>query len=187
MEQRIISFLLNHYIIDYNEKEIYEYGLKKLKGILLNVVLTVVAGIVLGLGIESIIFLISYASLRRYAGGYHAPSERSCMLLSMLLVITVLLSVKYISVNYKSLICIAVISSIAIYIKAPVESRNKPLNEKERRIYRIKTRVILCIELIIAGIIGVCSYMDTTKCMVFSLASVALLTLFSDKPDNSSA
>lgn len=181
MEQQIVSFLIKEKIIKKDEEELYIYGLNKLKGSIINFLMTVLVGLILHMFWESILFFILYVPIRQYAGGYHAPNQRICFILSVMLILAALLAIKYIGMNSLCIVSIAAISGIIIFIKAPVESINKPLSIKERDVFRKRTRLILLIYIAVILSCIIFSWDYIAKCILIVVASSALLTLFSDK------
>ena len=51
--------------------------------VLLNLISTIVIGVIVGKVFESIAFLVFYIPLRSYVGGYHASTPRSCYFISI--------------------------------------------------------------------------------------------------------
>lgn len=180
MEKRIADFLIAQSIIHANDKELYIYGLNKLKGIIINVFMTVMIGFLLDMVIESILFLIVYISLRRYVGGYHAPGPVTCFILSTVLVTAVLSGIKYVPVNFYIVAAMLIISGLIIFIKAPVESKNRSLSSNEKRVFRNRARIIFSVYALIA-ISGYMQFSCFAKCIAFTLASIAIFAMFSDK------
>lgn len=65
------------------------------------------------------------------------------------------------------------ISSIVIWITAPVETENNPLDEVEQLVYQKRTRIILVIEIVIILL-----------CLIFSknqIAATIVLGLFTEE------
>lgn len=57
------------------EKEIILFGLKQGKSLLYSVLATLLTGLLMGLLWESILFVICFLPLRRFAGGFHAKTR----------------------------------------------------------------------------------------------------------------
>lgn len=51
--------------------------------VLINLISTIVIGVIAGNVFESIAFLVFYIPLRSYAGGYHASTPRRCYFISI--------------------------------------------------------------------------------------------------------
>lgn len=137
------------------QEEILEYGLKQMLLSLLNFVTTMVLGIVFGCVYEGCIFILAYAILRSFAGGYHAKTPLRCYFASVFL-ISIFFALMKVMNNRTGLLLTAVaVSIVMVFALAPIEAVNKPLDKEERLVYRRRTRQILFIEvcLIIAGYI----------------------------------
>lgn len=123
-------------------EEIVQYGLKRGKIILLSTIVTITIGAFLGIIWQSIVFWFSLSILRKYIGGYHSNTEKSCYAISFIVVVVSLFCVKSIDYNGKCGIILQILSFLAILILAPVENTNHILDEEEKRKYGIKGKVI---------------------------------------------
>lgn len=94
----------------------------------------------LGLAVESLTFLIAFSAIRTFSGGYHCKSATSCYFVSNALVFLILLIIKYASFQiHLYLIMLLVCVSITILtIYAPIETENRPLDEKEQKYFQKK-------------------------------------------------
>ncbi|MGL5257136.1 MAG: accessory gene regulator ArgB-like protein [Proteocatella sp.] len=136
----IVQFMLKHGVIEAEDAEVYQFGLNQLIFIAINLTTTVIIGIVFSMLFESIIFLVSYMVVRVYAGGYHAKTQFRCYIISSLFIVLALMGVKYIIwEGFASVIAIT-IASMVIFKLSPVETKNKPLDEIETKIYKTKSR-----------------------------------------------
>lgn len=89
-------------------------------------------------GLQFVLFTAAYMTLRVYAGGYHAPTQVRCYILSFIMVVTALLLIDWISISkYVAFISIVAVSG-CIYLFSPPEHVNKPLSEGERKAYKRK-------------------------------------------------
>lgn len=129
------------------ERELYEYGLQQGLLILVNMFTTVAIGFLFEMVWQSILFMIVYIPLRSFAGGYHAKTQSTCYFFSILLTTSVLLAIKLISETNFNIIGLALAAGMTIYVLAPIEDANKPLDQKEAVAYKKWTRVILAVEL----------------------------------------
>ena len=96
------------------------------------------------------IFLIAFMLLRQEAGGYHAPGWMSCYFLSCgILVLTLL----WIKAEFAYQTCLTIAAALAagmgIFLFAPLEDKNKPLEEAEKKVIGKKARIIVVTELIL--------------------------------------
>lgn len=132
--------------------EIIQYGLERGKIMIAAMGITFFLGYIGGVFFQSIIFYIALNELRRFAGGYHAKTERRCFLISFLLLVFSLGFIKYMGLWKEShwiLFIATFFHSALIFFLAPVENHNKPLDEEEQVRYRKKTRQIVIGECIL--------------------------------------
>ena len=116
---------------------------------LLNIITTVVIGLFFGMIMQSLIFLVFYIPLRSYAGGYHAKTQIRCFATSVSIILIMMILIKYnVLSNIEYVIC-TIISIIIIIIFAPVEDKNKPLDDVEHKKYKYITYIILSLETIV--------------------------------------
>lgn len=130
------------------EKDIIVYGLSSALEQGISILITVVLGVLFGLLFESFIFLISFSMIRIYAGGYHCKKSTHCYLISSGMMISALVLVKLIPIEYiTSLSVILLLISVSVILKfAPVGAINKPLDNMEKKYYRKKTLFYLSLE-----------------------------------------
>lgn len=143
LSSNITDQLVKNGIIVLEEKEIYSYGLQRGFTMVINILLSLVIGLVLGMPLESIIFMVAYIPLRSYAGGYHARTQFTCHILSLVIIVVALLAIKFISWTNTFSILLLLISGSLICFLSPVPDSNKPLNEKEIKAYKKNVILIL--------------------------------------------
>lgn len=126
-------------------EEIIRYGIKRGKVIFLSTLITLLLGAFIGVIWQSIIFWLSLSMLRKYAGGYHADTEIQCYAISFITVIISLFAIKLL--NYKGTwsIVVQTIISLIIWFLAPVENTNHILDIDEKKIYGIRTKIIVIV------------------------------------------
>ena len=78
-------------IIVSDEEEICQYGVQQLLTMTLNLVCTVVLGVIYGMLPESILIMVLYIPLRSYAGGFHAKTSFRCFIYSLIMMVLLLL------------------------------------------------------------------------------------------------
>ena len=163
-------------IITEEDKELYTYGMQQGVLILLNIVSTIMIGIILNLVWQSIIFLLAYMPLRSYAGGYHARSQFRCYVVSQFIVVVALIGMRGIQWTSLTALLSVIISAGIIFALTPVEDANKPLDASEKKLYKRKTRKILLLEILIALVFWFINK-EISVCiiMVFDILSIMLL------------
>ena len=145
LSRRFVEFMLENKIIPEQDKEIYRFGFVLMLRIILNVLTLLFIGTCFNMIVESITFLICSLMLRSYSGGFHSDNPVICFLISVLATISMLFVIKsgMWSVQFS---CALIVLSLGVILRyAPVEHKNKPLEEIERKIYRKRLWGIVCV------------------------------------------
>ena len=143
---------------DEGDIEVYAYGFEMFWENILALIFFQVVGIIIGLGFETLFFLLAFLSIRRNAGGYHAKTSGRCFLSSSLIYAVFLLLIfliPYWSIGYVALLCVGL--SVAPIIKlAPFRDKGTPLGERLTKVFRKRVRVIFAVQaFVILGLSGV--------------------------------
>lgn len=148
---KLTKILIEQKIITIDNRETITYGLSTGIEIILNLITTLVIGLILNMVLESIVFIVSFAFIRIYAGGYHLKKALNCYFFSNGIVALVLVTVKIIPKEYISItnLILLAISIPVIFKFAPLGTPNKPLSDHEKEYFRKKVLSYLSIEVII--------------------------------------
>ena len=142
MLSRIATYLTDYLIrlevLMSDDRDLYIYGFFLLVSHFFYLVVTLLAGMLFDVVLESIVFYSVFMVIRNYAGGVHAKNEIVCTLLTT---ISILVSISIMSYMYNcNYIIIPLImllfGSISIICFAPLDSEEKPLDCEEVSIYR---------------------------------------------------
>lgn len=136
-------------VIQEEDKELYQYGVEQICSIVLNIMTTVIIGVLYGMISEILIFMFAYIPLRIYAGGFHAKTSLRCYLCSVAITIIALSVMKFVKIPYFICIIAAAVSSIVILSAAPIEDKNKPLDSVEKTVFKKRTVFIWLAEIIL--------------------------------------
>jgi len=137
------------------DKELYLFGIQQGLTNILNLVTTVIIGLVLGVLWQMLLFMAAYIPLRSFAGGYHAKTPLRCYILSVLLLTAIALAIKYVYLHIYFQLGLLISASITVFLLSPVGNENKPLDELEKKIYKRKT-IVICISEISTAIVLLC-------------------------------
>ncbi len=163
-------------IITEEDKELYTFGMQQGIIIILNIISTIIMGIIFDMVWQSVVFLLAYMPLRSYAGGYHSRTQIRCYLVSLFIIAVALIGMK--EIQWTSIIALfsVIISAGIIFTLTPVEDANKPLDASEKDLYKRKTRKILLLEILIALVFWFINK-EISVCiiMVFDILSIMLL------------
>lgn len=140
--EKMVNTFLKNQVIDKENTEAYKYGMELLVSQVISIGVVLILGILLGRMWETLLFLIFFIAIRVYAGGYHASCYRNCIMGFAISYIGILVIGEWMrkeQLEFLAIICL-VFANIIIYILAPIEDRNKPLDSKEYIEYRKKAQ-----------------------------------------------
>ncbi len=164
--------------------EIVKYGLEILLIKYLFFSAALIIGILMHSFWECLIFIIFLSTIRSKSGGYHADTRIQCFVQSMLTFVFALSILKLESI-YKIIIIplsvLAFCSSIIIWLFAPIDTKNNPLSENEKKRFGIKSKVILCLEMVIAIISYLIGFDGISCSIMLALITTSLLILMGKK------
>ncbi len=86
ISHKIGDNLVRSNVIKEEDAEIYIYGINQIFVSVLNVSSALIIGLILGMFLESIIFMAAYIPLRSFAGGYHAKTPLRCYFTSLTII-----------------------------------------------------------------------------------------------------
>lgn len=136
-------------------QEVICYGLEILVLKIIFWISAVIIGLLMGVLFENIVYMGLFTILRSYSGGYHAKSRVKCFVQSMLSIILSMCILKisdiYNVVNL-GIAVFTIFSFVIIFILSPIDTQNKQLDYNEFVCFRIKVRIILFTEVILATI-----------------------------------
>lgn len=142
---KVTEKMLKNGSISDEERELYIYGLFMIISQAMFFALSCVFGLLFGCFAESIIFYVSFAAIRKFAGGYHASTEARCEISSSLSLLACTAVIKFSKMfDFKTvLLCGAVLCTVLIFTFCPLDTPEKPLDEKEFKYFRKISRIIL--------------------------------------------
>lgn len=138
------KYLTRNSMIIQHDEVIYKFGVKVLFWHVSHILIVAILGAMMNKFCETLVFIILYSILRKYAGGYHAKSETKCLLCSLIVVIIVNVFSDFLLDKSKAFSTLLLLVSSAIIWKfAPVDNVNRQLSNKERNLYAAKTKISL--------------------------------------------
>jgi accessory gene regulator B len=154
------------------DKEVYRYGIQQGLNLTLNILTTIIIGVLCGMVYPSLLFLACYMPLRSFCGGYHAKTHLRCYIYSVIMITSILLVAKYTAFNIVLYEVLVLISLIIILLLAPVEDENKKLDSVEKRVFRKRAYIIASLEVLLYHLF---LFMHLTNCC--KIISTALFSL----------
>lgn len=142
LSKKVVIFLIEMKMVKDEDRELYEYGMFIMLSNFIFFVLSGLLGWMQGNIWESLLFYVLFSALRCYAGGYHAKSEAECTCYTTiaLFIASYAISLLYKANNNFFLICLLVLCSYVVCRLSPLDSGNKPIDNKEKIAYRKKTK-----------------------------------------------
>lgn len=180
LSKKIVNSLVENKIVNFEDKQLYEYGLHQGVVMILNIITTIGIGIIFGMIWQIILFMIVYIPLRIYSGGYHSKTQTRCYIFSIGLTIVALLLMKMI--YWTNFLCISttVISAMIILVLAPVEDSNKPLDTIELKVYKERTIMILIFDVYVLFIFILLGLFEISVCISVGLLVLSIMLLLGD-------
>ncbi len=134
LSQNITDFLISREVINEKDAEIYVYGYEMIISGIIDFLITMIIGILLGCPLNAVIFFIMFVSIRLYSGGYHANNYVKCKLI-MISLLLVVLEISSIVLPLNAVCILMLLLVITVCFHSPIENQNKPLDDMEKRKY----------------------------------------------------
>lgn len=99
LSDKFAGKLIRARIISESDADVYVYGFFQLAMMLLNIVTTLLLGILFQLLIPCILLNLSYIPIRINAGGHHAGSPMKCYINSTIMIAILLVVIKWIPIH----------------------------------------------------------------------------------------
>lgn len=151
------------------------YGMELFLSSMINIIITCILGVLFGRLPETVIFLLSFCTLRKYAGGYHAPNYFLCGLSFQTIYCFIMLN--RLLVDVRLIYLIIGISLTLVWVYSPVEDLNKPLDSERKQLFGKKAKLVLLAEgcaFLISRLLG---YEIIYKYIVYAVLFSAVLVL----------
>lgn len=153
MVEKISQLLAEKIVLNIGQEEdqeIYEYGLQIFLNTLFSISIVLVLSILIKEFCGTVIFLISYCSIRLYAGGLHADTNNKCMMIFVGGYVIASIITQNIEITLNAgIIIILLLFNVCIGFWAPVDALNNPVPIQKRSIMRKRASLI---SIIITGV-----------------------------------
>lgn len=177
---RLLARKISHYyiekgIIDEIKVNILSYGFELLISTIINFFIIFCIAYIFDIVIETILFLISFIPLRLTAGGYHAKHHWSCILgfQASYCIIAFFLKLLPSKCIYWYTILSITVTVFLLFLYAPIEPVNKPIDDKHKKIQKRKSIIICFMQLLIIQF-----FYSTFQLQIKSIAFFASGTFF---------
>lgn len=139
--------LIKNGTVSKEDRELYIYALFMLFSEFLYFVVTLFGGMIFGILVESIIYIVVFRFIRRYAGGYHASSETKCEIFSTLSIFFSVGIIKLTTLYDIQLVLflMSIIATVAVCFLCPLDTPEKSLTDVEYKHFKKISIIVLCI------------------------------------------
>ena len=175
------NYLVRRQVINEDDRDIYEYGFHALYNNIIDISSIVIISLWLGQIPQSILYHLSFVAIRQSAGGFHAKTHLRCFLMSTAIW---LLSLWGISQTSSSAVCITLagVSLILVWVKAPIEHENSPMDYDKFKHMQVLSRVLstafFIVILFLALVMGK-FHLWIAASLAYGMASHSILMLIS--------
>lgn len=175
---KLTDKLISLNTISSEDREIYEFGIQHIFIALLNISTVILIGFLTNSVKEALVFISAFIPLRIFAGGFHFSTPFRCYIFSSCFVAAVLLAMRYFSISLLIYCLLYCISSIIILVFAPVEDKNKPLDQLEKKVYRKRTIIIFGLENVVILIFYFTKVQFAVQSIMVSTIILSLMIVF---------
>lgn len=145
--------------LSHDEEEVISYGIQAFSQMVIIFLVAFLIGCIINTPLEVITIYLTVGIFRKFTGGVHGNSMLQCIIVSVISItgmsfIASIISKNQISFEYSVLIVAISLcyASIITFIKAPVDSENKPITNKNK-IKRLRKASFIFISTVILVII----------------------------------
>jgi len=174
---KLIQLMKREDVISENDTDLYAYGLFQFMMMCLNVGTTILVGVLLKAFILCVLLNISYIPLRINAGGFHAKTPFRCYLYSTAIIVSLLLILKYVPISLLTSLSLLIISSVIVWLIAPVATVDDPFDDVEKAVYKRRTRIVLIAEIIFYLLCCFTHQSLMSNAIVLSIATETIMLL----------
>lgn len=162
-----------------SEIEILQYGYRLMAEKICAFALTMFIAAILGAWRETFLFCIAFIPLRVYAGGYHAESTGTCMMLSALVLTIQIYAARWLVAWNMGFwpVSIEIVLFVLLLYFSPVETKNRKIEKSEKRYFRKMVCLVYGITFVVEVIMMMYGYADG---LVYFMSAhfVNVLTVF---------
>lgn len=145
LSEKAVVCLNHNHIINDDETAVYKYGVELILSQTFATIMILGIGFVSGNIVETLVYYFVYASLRIYAGGFHASCYRNCNFIYLTIFFLINYSISRLGkeVLMLPLFMGAIFANLIIVVLAPVADPKKHLEPEEIVRYKHIVRGLL--------------------------------------------
>ena len=149
LSDKLADWLISNGVIDKEDKELYSFAAYSAVLFVSPVFIALAFGICLNKIPQCLMIIMPLMLIRKFSGGYHAKSLRTCLICSILLFYLCIFLTNYIASSIW-LIIVTILATISLSYFSPIENNNRKLEAGEKKEYKKVTTVMSFICLVIS-------------------------------------
>lgn len=151
LSKKTVNFLINHDLLDQENKEIYVYSVEFIFLNTTELLTTLLISILFNELLHFIALIIFFIPLRIMSGGFHFKRSEVCFVFTTAFYIFSLFVNHYLFIGFNSVISwiVLILSILCIFIFAPIMNINHPLSEHQIKRNKKIMIVILMIDCVV--------------------------------------
>lgn len=176
LSEKLASAMVDSGAAKESDREIYVYGLEILISTAASVACVIVAGLLLGEILETLVFLAFFIALRSAAGGFHASSHLRCFLITMgayAITMALVLVMPAVASRWAAL-PVAAAALVAVAGFAPAPHENRPASGAELKKFRAFSLWIAAVQLLIVAAMAVLNLPALALAAALAMAASSL-------------
>lgn len=176
-----VGFLIRNDIVKKDDEDIYIYGFHLLYINIIDILSIILISCWLNQVFETILYHLSFVTLRYLAGGYHAKTHMRCFIVSTSMWLLSMYAIHH-TTNLLFTISFGLISVILIWLKSPRVHIHNPMSQLKKHKMKWRSRIASILLLVIIIIITCIPDHDlfwVTASLVYGMTSHSLLFIIS--------
>lgn len=151
---RFVGSLVKNQRIAKDRESIYRYSAIITIESSINIISTLLIGLLFGRFFENICFFLVFKFLRKFSGGLHASKFTTCYVISTVsnVAVMVLLNVMDVFSTYLLALIVEFIALLVAVAFAPIANKNKSISIKEHKVFKGIVS-ITCVLLVISSLV----------------------------------
>ena len=178
LSERIARYFFKHHLLNADDIEVCQYAIyRRLSRIVVGGLLVLLGRFEAGL-FPAICFTLAFLFLREATGGYHAPNEVTCVILSCVVEFVLLMLVDPLLRLQPSQWLLMVGGCAFIVLIAPVNDENIHMTDQEMKINACRARLRLAIivsSIVILQLLGAVHAVVALQLAIFGVATSILV------------
>jgi accessory gene regulator B len=126
------------------DREVLSYVLFKIFALIQQILVFTAVAIILNAVAQTVVFLLFFGSIKRYAGGAHINKHWLCLTVSAALLVAVCLLSKMIVLPWHIALAAPMVALTLVLLRSPVIHPNNPKPERKRKVMR-KTSICIAV------------------------------------------